>query len=239
MNSTTGATRAKRFYSTATVEPQGDRFRVALDGKPVRTPARHLQLVSTEAVAALIAAEFNAQSSMIDPASMPVTRLVNSALDGVAGKEREVTANVAAYAGSDLLCYRAESPRQLVDRQDEAWNPVLDWFRAQHGLSFRTTVGVTPVIQPQAAIDKIFSLVAPMDVFSLTALHDMTTLSGSALLALAVVHRRLAVEAAWDAANVDEDFQISQWGEDHEARLRRSARWRDFQAAAALARAVG
>jgi chaperone required for assembly of F1-ATPase len=167
---------------------------------------------------------------------MPLTRLVNSALDGVAGREAEVRAEIAKYAVSDLLCYRAEGPSELVRRQAVAWDPILAWAREALGARLSTAQGIVPVAQPEAATRAIESGLARLDPLALAAHHVMTTLTGSALLALAHGHRRLTAEEAWAAAHVDEDWQISQWGEDAEAKARRDRRWSEMQAASRLLR---
>jgi chaperone required for assembly of F1-ATPase len=181
-----------------------------------------------------VAAEWQAQGDRIDPAAMPLTRLVNTALDGVIGREAEVRAEIAKYAASDLLCYRAETPAELVQRQAQAWDPVLAWARAELGAPLATRQGIAPLSQPQAAISAIEGILAKLDALALTAHHVMTTLTGSAVLALAHASGRLTAEEAWTAAHIDEDWQISQWGEDAEAKASRARRWAEMQAASRL-----
>jgi chaperone required for assembly of F1-ATPase len=224
----------KRFYRSVSVDGAPPAVRVRLDGKPVRTPARRELVLPARALAEAIAAEWAAQGERIDPAAMPLTRLVNSALDGVAGREAEVRAEIARYAASDLLCYRAEAPAELVRRQAEAWDPVLEWARAELGAQLATGQGVVPVSQPQAAIAAIAGVLADLDALALTAHHVITSLTGSAVLALAHARGRLTAEEAWTAAHVDEDWQIGQWGEDAEAKARRARRWAEMQAASRL-----
>jgi chaperone required for assembly of F1-ATPase len=226
--------RPKRFYRTASVDGRAPAFRVLLDGKPVRTPARRELAVPSRALAEALAAEWQAQGEHIDPASMPLTRLANSATDGVTGREGEVRADIAKYAGSDLLCYRAEGPAELVRRQAEAWDPVLAWARDALGAPLVLGQGIVPVAQPPAATAAIEGALAGLDAFALSAHHVMASLTGSALLALAHARGRLTAEEAWAAAHVDEDWQISQWGEDAEARARRDRRWTEMQAASRL-----
>ncbi len=226
--------RPKRFYRAASVDGAAPAFRVLLDGKPVRTPAKRELAVPSRALAEALAAEWEAQGERIDPATMPLTRLANSAIDGVSGREAEVRADIAKYAASDLLCYRAEGPAELVRRQTEVWDPVLAWARESLGARFVLGQGVVPVAQPQAATAAIERALAEFDAFSLAAHHVMTTLTGSALLALAHARGRLAADEAWAAAHVDEDWQIAQWGEDAEAKARRDRRCAEMQAASRL-----
>jgi chaperone required for assembly of F1-ATPase len=229
----------KRFYRAVTVDGVAPTFRVLLDGKPMRTPAKRELALPARALAEAVAAEWEAQGERVDPAAMPLTRLVNSALDGVAGREDEVRAEIAKYAGSDLLCYRAESPAELVRRQAVAWDPILAWARAELDVHLATGQGIVPVPQPQAAIAAIEGVLADLDALALAAHHLMTTLTGSAVLALAHACGRLTAEEVWAAAHVDEDWQISQWGEDAEAKARRHRRWAEMQAASRLLNLLG
>ena len=229
---------SKRFYKAVTVAvPQSEAppaFRVLLDGKPVRTPAKALLAVPTRALAEAIAGEWEAQREHVDPAGMPLTRLANSAIDGVGAHQAEVRADIVKYAASDLLCYRASEPHPLVRRQAEVWDPVLAWAREALGARFEVAEGIMPVTQPEAAKSAVAGALEGLDAFSLTSLHVMTTLTGSALLALAHAQAHLTAEAAWAAAQVDEDWQIGRWGEDAEAAARRRRRWAEMQAASRL-----
>lgn len=229
------AERPRRFYSEAAVAARDDGHAVLLDGRPVRTPARNPLVLPGAALAEAVAGEWRAQGASIDPASMPLTRLVNSALDGVAAAMAEVRADIARHAGTDLLCYRAEGPQGLVARQAACWDPVLAWARDALGAHLVLAEGIMHVAQPPAALARIDAELARHDAFGLAALHAMTTLTGSGLLALAVTHGRLSAEDAWRAAHVDEDWQIGQWGADPEAMARHEARWREMAAAARLA----
>ena len=225
----------KRFYKIATVATHTDGFAVLLDGKSVKTPGKAALVVPRRDVAEAMAAEWSAQGAFIDPKLMPITRLVNSAIDGVAGQEADVAADAAKYAGSDLLCYRADFPEELVDLYKQHWDPVLAWAGATFDCWFRTSIGVVYVEQPGNNARAVAAAIAKLDAFQLAGLHSMTTLMGSVLLALAVQRGRLDASSAWTAAHVDEDFQISQWGLDEEAVVRRAFRWRDMQAAAMVA----
>ena len=225
----------KRFYKDVTVAEGGGGFTVQLDGRPVKTPGKALLVLPTEAAAELVAKEFAAQGETLDLASMPVYRLVNTAIDGVANDTQAVVEDILRFSSSDLLCYRADGPETLVRRQNEAWDPVLDWARAALGARFLLAEGVIHVEQPREAIAAIGVHVNQRaEPLRLAALHVMTSLTGSALLALAVDSGELDAEVAWKAAHVDEDFQAEHWGQDAEALARRANRKRDMMAAAEL-----
>lgn len=224
----------KRFYTEAAAREAGEGlFRIELDGRPVRTPGRNVVAVPSRALAEAMAQEWAAQDEQIDPLGMPLTRLANSALDGVAGAMEEVGGEVVRYAGSDLLCYRADAPDQLVALQAELWDPLLDWMRENFGATFMLSEGVVHVAQPSRTLEIVAGLL-PDDPLRLAALNLMTTLSGSALIALAVARGRLTAEEAWRAAHADEEIQERLWGSDAEALARRATRFRDFSAAARL-----
>jgi len=224
---------------TAAASPdQGLAFRVLLDGKPVRTPAKKVLDLPTRACAEAVAAEWAAQREHVDPATMPLTRLVNSAVDGVQGREGAVREEICKYVASDLLCYRASGPLPLIRRQTDLWDPVLAWGRDVLGVPLIVTTGVMPVTQPETARTALARTLAEYDPFSLAALYVMTTLMGSALLALAHALGQLGLKEAWAAAHVDEDWQISQWGEDAEAAARRKRRWLEVASASTLLRLV-
>lgn len=224
----------RRFYAEATVAGLPGGHAVLLDGRPLRTPGKAELVLPTARLADGLAEEWRAQGERIDPETMPLTRLSNSALDGVKGREAEVGADLARYAGSDLLCYRAEYPEELVQRQVMHWDPVLDWFAAAHGCRLVTVSGVMHAAQPDCAAATVARLACERTAFALAALHSLTTLSGSVLLALAHAAGRLGMEEAWIAAHVDEDWQIEQWGEDHEAAERRRRRGAEFAAASRM-----
>ena len=225
----------KRFYKDVAIKDDGSgTASLLLDGNPVRTPAKAHLTLPTPALAEAVAEEWRAQQDRIDPLTMPLTKLANSAIDGVRGREQAVIDDIAKYAGSDLLCYRAEGPKALVASQTKHWDPVLSWAKAALDAPLALAEGIVNVAQPKASLDSLRRALEGLDPFGLGALHVMTTLTGSALLALAVVKGKLTPEEAWQAAHVDEDFQISQWGEDAEAAKRRAQRRRDFDAAARL-----
>lgn len=233
-----GASFPKRFYKEATVATEAGGFALRLDGRPARTPSRSPLVLPSAALAAAIADEWAAVETVIDPRDMPLTRLANSVIDGVSRTMPEVRAEILRYAGSDLLAYRAPEPAALVADQRLAWDPVLGWARDRFGATVATGHGVMFVTQPAelearvgAALDEALES-GPAAPFRLGALHVATTLTGSALLALAVAFGRLGAEEAWTAAHVDEDFQIAQWGADAEAAERRAGRWVEMRAAA-------
>jgi chaperone required for assembly of F1-ATPase len=222
----------KRFYQRADVADRDGGFTLLLDGKPVRTPGKRQLLLPSRALAEAVAEEWRAQKERIDPATMPLTKLANSAIDGVPGREDDVIGDILNYAGSDLLCYRAEGPRGLVEAQRAQWDPVLAWAKSTLGAPLVLAEGIVHVAQPQASLDRLREALRAHSPFGLAALHVMTGLTGSALLALGVALGRMTPDEAWKAAHVDEDWQIAQWGEDAEAASRRAARQRDFDAAA-------
>lgn len=194
----------KRFYKVASVVPVEDNFAVHLDGKPVRTPARAFLTLPTERAAGLVAEEFDAQREFIDPVTMPVMRLVNTALDGVANDPQAVLEDILRFASTDMLCYRADTPQGLVDRQNAHWDPVVDWARSALSARFNLAEGVIHVEQPRESIAVLGAHLAQRaDPLRLAALHLMTSLTGSALLALAADFGELDAEAVWLAAHVD------------------------------------
>lgn len=230
----------KRFYAEVTVGQRDGGHAVLLDGKPVRTPGRSILILPTKEVAAFVADEFAAQQVEINPVTMPVTRIANSTVDGVAKEPQPVADEIVKYAGTDLLFYRAAAPQALVERQAAAWDPVLDWFHKDLGARFFLAEGVMHVEQPKESIEAVRRHVAGRtEPLRLAAMHVMTTLTGSALLALAVEAGAWDVEAAWVAANVDEDWNIEQWGTDAEAEHRRAFRKADMLAAARVVEALG
>ncbi len=221
----------KRFYATASAGAADGGFAVRLDGRIARTPAKNKLIVPTWALAEALAAEWAAQGETIAPASMPLTRLAHTALDGVVLKLDETIAEIAGFAGSDLVCYRALEPEALAQRQAAALDPVLAFAEREFGAKFVLAGGIVHVAQPEESLRAVRQGI-PREPFAVTALHGLTTLSGSALLALMVVRGATTPEAAWGAAHVHEDFQIERWGADEEAMRRREARGRDFAAAA-------
>jgi chaperone required for assembly of F1-ATPase len=221
----------RRFYKAASAGPHGNGFAVLLDGKVAKTPLRNPLAVSGETLARALAAEWEAQGERLDPAAMPLTRIVNAAIDGVAGEMPGVRAEIVKYAGSDLICYRAEEPPSLVDAQSTAWDPVVAWAREALGLRLQLAAGIMHVKQDQSVLDAVEGALAPLDPLTLAAVHTMTTLTGSAMIALAVLRGRLSADEAWAAAHVDEDWQMRQWGADENALATRALRKREMDAA--------
>jgi chaperone required for assembly of F1-ATPase len=237
-----GASFPKRFYTSASVGAEADGFALLLDGRPARTPNRRPVLLPTAAAAQALADEWGAVASVIDPRTMPLTRLVNSVVDGVNDTQTAVLEEIRRYAGSDLLLYRAPEPAELAATQGRTWDPILAWARDDLGVALMVGQGITFVTQPPAALEA-FGHALSRDVgegsaapFRLGALHVMTTLTGSAVLALAVATGRLTPQDAWSAAHVDEDHQIALWGMDQEAADRRDKRWIEMHTAATLHR---
>jgi chaperone required for assembly of F1-ATPase len=232
-----GAALRRRFYAKTSTVAVAEGHAVRLDDKPVMTPARRVLAVPAPALAAAIAAEWDSQGEQIDPAKMPLTRLTNIILDGVAERQVAVAAEVAKYLASDLLLYRAANPPALVERQQLYWDPVLSWAAEALGARFEPTVGVTHVAQSDATLKAAGSAI-PDNPWRLGAVHSVTTLTGSALLALALARGHVSVEQAWEAANVDEDWNMERWGRDELAVERRAARFAELDAAATVLRYV-
>lgn len=232
-----GATR-RRFYQAATVEEGEGGFCVLLDAKPVRTPARRPLAAPRRRIAEAIAAEWNAQGDTVRPASMPLTRLANAIIDGVATAPEPVADEIAKYIASDLVFYRADRPEGLVARQAQAWDPLLTWAREALGARFICAEGVVYASQPEPGLAAARAAI-PREPWALGALNSITTLTGSALIALALAAGRLSVEEAWAAAHVDEDWNMQQWGADTMALERRAARFAEMQGAALVLAAMG
>lgn len=222
----------KRFYAEASAEARDGGFIVALDGKAVRTPGKRALRLPTPLLGEAIATEWRDQGDEIAPASMPLTRLANSALDRTAPHRAQVIEQVAAYAGADLLCYRAAGPSVLVERQSGAWQPVLDWLCEVHGAALSVTTGIVPVTQEADALSAVFTVVAGFGDFRLTGLHAATAATGSVALGLALAAGRIGAEETWCTAHLDDLYQAENWGGDEEAERRLDA-VRDEIAAAA------
>ncbi len=221
----------KRFYKDVTLREDPAGWAVLLDGRPIKTPGKRSLALPSEVLAEAVAAEWRAQDKVIDPGTMPMTRIANTAIESVSGQMQEVADDVVAFAGRDLICYRAAGPEALVVRQSAAWDPIIQWAAAELVARFILAEGVMPVEQPAAALERVAEAVKPLDAFQLSGLHVATTLTGSALLALAVLRGRLTPQEAWAAAHIDEDYQIELWGPDEEAATRRAYRWDEMRAA--------
>lgn len=221
----------KRFWKEAAAIPAENGWGVALDGKPVRTPARNLLAVPTTGLAEAIAAEWNEAGETIEPRSMPLTGLANAAIDRVAADKEAFAKGLAAYGESDLICYRAEGPRELVARQEAAWDELLAWGRRRFDVDFLTTCGIVHVAQPDATVRRLAHAVASLDAFRLAGLSPLVTIGGSLLAGLAVLERHIPVEAAWALVTIDEQWQREQWGDDGEAQAALEAKRQGFFAA--------
>ncbi len=224
----------KRFYDKVEVVEGEGGFEIALDGRPVRTPLKSLLCVTSKPLCEAVAGEWLDQVEHVNPGLMPLTRLANTAIDRVATRVDTIIEEIASYAGSDLLCYRAEGPDKLLLRQAQHWDPIVNWAEGRIGARFILTQGVMHHEQPAATMDRFTDLIRAHDAFALTGLHNITTLTGSALIGTAVAAGEITTQAAWAAAHVDEDWQIEQWGHDEEADARRAARQVDFEATVAF-----
>lgn len=207
----------KRFWKNATVSKADGGYQVLLDARKLRTPAKSELIVPSHEMAAEIAAEWQAQDEKIDPLSMPFTRSANAAIDKVAPMHAEVCALVSEYGGSDLLCYRATTPEELVQRQKQAWDPLLDWAADQLSAPLKVTGGIMPIKQDAKVLKSLADRVADMSPFQLAAFHDLVGMSGSLIIGFAVTRKLLPTAELWQRSRIDEDWQIEQWGDDDEA----------------------
>ena len=208
---------AKRFWKQASVDRVEGGFAVRLDARPVKTPAKAAFVLPTQAMAAACALEWDAQTAAIKPDTMPMTRYANSAIDKVAHQFAEVAEIVAAYGGTDLLCYRAPWPAALSDRQAAGWDPLLRWADEALGAPLEVTAGVTHKAQPTASLARLSDLTAALTPFQLAGLHDLVAISGSLVLGLAVAQGRLDANSAFDLSRIDEHWQAEEWGQDEDA----------------------
>jgi chaperone required for assembly of F1-ATPase len=222
----------KRFWKEAGAVADEAGWTVRLDGKPLRTPARKPLIVPTERLAGAIAEEWDGAEDTIDPRAMPLTGLANAAIDRVAPDPGTFATGLAKYGESDLACYRADSPRELVARQEKRWDELLGWARRRFAVDFCTTSGIVNVAQPEETVRRLSHAVASFDAFDLAGLSPLVTIGGSLVAALAVAERQLSPEQAWDAVTIDEQWQREQWGADAEAEAALESRRSDFFAAA-------
>ncbi len=229
-----GKSLPKRFYKSVVVAPSEKGFAIKLDERPVRTPQGSEFRVPTKALAEAIGDEWEAQIEVIDPSSMPLTKRSNSTLDGVISNRQLVIDDIAKFSGHDAICYRAKEPADLVARQAEFWDPVITWAEGRFGVRWLCASGVMPVTQLPQTAEAVRQHLRDGCPFQLAALHELTTLAGSALLALAYQDGRLSFDNLWQAANLDEDWQIERWGVDGDAEARRQIRLRDGRAAERL-----
>jgi chaperone required for assembly of F1-ATPase len=229
----------KKFYTTARVAEVDGHYAIQLDGRTVRTPKKLTLAVPTAALGKAIAAEWQAQVGVINPATMPLTKLANTVIDGILGQEAAIAEEITRFSGSDLLCYRASGPVELANRQLVAWGPIVHRAGQRLGAAFNTTAGLMPVAQPAATLAAVARRLAPCTAYELAAAHVITTLTGSAILALERLDNAIAAPEIWAAAHVDEDYQIELWGPDDEAAARRAFRWLELQSADQLLTLLG
>jgi len=210
----------KRFYKAAAVVAHDQGFLVELDGKEIKTPKKRPNLSPRKELAEAICAEWNDQSDKVDPAGMLMAKLQNTAIDRVHTRRDDVITELVKYAGTDLLCYRAKFPEDLVQHQTDVWQPLLDWVRDTHDITLIVTTGILHVQQDAGALEKLDVFLGGLDSFHLAAFYNITTLCGSVSIALNVLGGNVSAEQAWDAAQLDENYQITQWGSDDEAIFR-------------------
>jgi chaperone required for assembly of F1-ATPase len=221
----------KRLYREVSVAPAGPGFEVRLDGRALRTPGKAALGLPTRALAEAVAAEWAAQGERVRPASMPLTTLACTAIDRIVPRRAEMVAEILDYAGTDMLCYRAERPQNLAERQAALWQPLLDWAARDLDAPLQVTTGVLPASQPEEAVSALAGVVEALDELELAALASATQASGSLVVALALHRGRLSAAEAFAAAELDATFQIERWGEDPEATRRRDGVRADLEAA--------
>lgn len=226
----------KRFWKDVSVDAERV---VRLDDRPVRTPGRVPLALPTPALAEAVAGEWRSVEDKVDPRAMPLTGLANAAIDRIGAEPAPFAEGLARYAESDLLCYRADSPPELIERQDAVWNPLLDWARDRYDVHFTIVTGIMHQPQPSATVERLGQTVAALDRFRLAALSPVVTITGSLVLALALLEGAADADMIWTAAHVDEDFQAEIWGEDYLAIEARDAKRREFDAAVGFLKALG
>ncbi len=222
----------KRFWTTAAVVEGDGGWGIALDGRPLKTPARATLAVRERDLAEAIAVEWDRCGEELDPAAMPLTGLANAAIDHVVPHPTRFAADLARYAEGDLLCYRAEAPPTLIEAQAEQWDPLLDWARRRFEVEFEVTTGVIHLPQPALTVERLRGAVALLDPFRLAALSPIVTIGGSLVAGLALIERAFPVETLWDAVSLDDRWQLEHWGADADAVAALAAKHRDFLAAA-------
>lgn len=230
----------KRFWKeAAAVADEAGQWRVELDGRPVRTPARALLLLPGPPLAKAIEGEWRSAGETVDPRTMPLTGLANAAIDRVAPDPAAFAAGLARFGASDLLCYRADAPARLVAAQAEAWDPLLHWARRRFDVDFAVTTGVAPVDQPRLTLDRLAAAVHALDAFQLAGLSPLVTVGGSLVAALALFEKAITADEAWQAVSLDDRWQLSEWGADAEAEQALAARAADFAAGARFLSLLG
>jgi chaperone required for assembly of F1-ATPase len=224
----------KRFYRVAAHVPSRSAWQITLDGKPVRTPRRNLLIVDAAPLAEAIVAEWSAQGDKVEPRTMPLTGLSNAAVDHVAADRRAFAASLASYGESDLICYRAEGPDDLVRQQSTVWDPLVRWASHRFGAELSVTSGIAHVAQDRIAIERLAAALEAMNDFQLAALQPLVTISGSLVIALAIADGKISADEAFDAGHLDELYQAEKWGDDAEALAARLGRKIAFNAAARM-----
>ena len=220
----------RRFYKEAAVEPVESAFRLLLDGRPVKTPGRAPLAAPSAVLAEAIAEEWNAQGEQVDPHAMPLTGLANAAIDRVAPDKDAFARTLTIFGESDLVCYRAEGPQRLVERQSERWDPIIAWARRRYDIDLEVVCGVIHRPQSRGTLDQLGQAVNARSPFELAGLAPLVTVSGSLVIALALAEGGIDFETAWAAGTLDEQWQAERWGEDSEATKAIEARRRDYEA---------
>jgi chaperone required for assembly of F1-ATPase len=228
----------KRFYKQVSAAPAAGGFAVLLDGKPVKTPARNNLVLPTEHLAKAIAQEWRSQGEEVIATSMPLLRLANTVIDGVAAHRADVIAAILRFGENDLLCYRAHQPPDLVTRQKDGWDPLLDWVRQRHGAAMTVAEGLGHVDQTPEALAALRQPLESLDVFTLAGLHVIASITGSLVLALAVAEGFIPGVHAFQLSRIDEIYQAEKWGEDAEAQKRTAALAHELDKAVELIAAV-
>lgn len=218
----------RKFYSDVDVREKATGFSVTLDGKPIKTPIKNALVMPTKALAQAVADEWIAQDETVVPSSMPMTTLVNTSIDRVGARRAETVAELVAYGHTDLVCYRAEEPDELVALQTKTWDPYLGWLQAELGAGLAVTTGVLPLTQNEFDMVRLTGEVEILDDFALTAFHAFVSGFGSIVLALAAIHNFKSFEDCWHASILDQSFQENQWGTDPEVMENRERQWRDL-----------
>jgi chaperone required for assembly of F1-ATPase len=226
----------KRFYREVTIAPAEHGHRVLLDGRPMRTPARKVLAVPTAPLAAAIAAEWRGQAETIRPEAMPLTRLATTAIDRMPAQRQAAIDEAISYADTDLVCYRAAEPFELVERQQHAWQPMLEWVSGIYGVKLAVTISILPLAQPAAVRDRLRSAIEVLGDWHLVGVHAAITALGSLVLGLGLLHGRLDADAALAASLLDELFEIERWGSDVEVERRHEVLRRDVTGAAQFLR---
>lgn len=234
-----GEWKQKRFWTEAHTAEQEGGFAVLLDGRQVKTPAKTPLIVPTQELGSLIAAEWDAQEGEVNPETMPMTRAANAALDKVTPQFDEVAALLAAYGESDLLCYRANAPEELIARQAAVWDPLLEWAAQKFDARLSIGHGVMFIDQDTQSVDRLKAQVFALTPFQLTAFHDLVAMSGSLVLALAAIHDHMEIGDVWETSRVDETWQSEQWGKDDEAEEIADKKRASFEDAMRFFKALG